>query len=102
MSESNATLQQMDYNLRNRWVELDTTLSVREQARNTVCKNNLRQRSLAVASYIGIHKRLPKPSAPNIFGGWTVAILPFIEQKTLGDTIVPGSRIDTASWWLLL
>ena len=75
--------------------------TVRERARDLVCKNNLHQLNLAVASYIGIHKRLPKPSAPNLFGGWTVEILPFIEQKNLGDTIVPGSRIDAATEGLL-
>ena len=75
--------------------------SVRERARDTVCKNNLHQLNLAVASYVGIHKRLPRPSTPDLFGGWSVEILPFIEQKNLADTIVPGSRIESASDVLL-
>lgn len=80
---------------------LPAVQTVRERARDTVCKNNLRQLNLAMANYVDIHKRLPRPSAPNVFGGWAVEVLPFIEQKSLGDTIVPGSRIDTASEVLL-
>lgn len=59
----------------------------RERARETVCKNNLHQLNLALANFTEVHKKLPPPFRPGRIGGWTVEVLPFLEQGNLKNTI---------------
>ncbi len=75
--------------------------SARERARETVCKNNLHQLNLAVGQFAEAQKRLPPPGHPDLIGGWTVEILPFLEQKNLRESIVPGTSIVDAPDFLL-
>jgi len=70
---------------------------VRERARETVCKNNLHQLNLGIAHYFEIHKKLPPRPQPGQFGGWSIEVLPFIEQKNLGESIQIGSLLETAT-----
>ncbi len=72
---------------------LPAVQSVRERARETVCKNNLHQLNLAMGQYIGVYKQLPKPNGPGMTGGWAVEILPFLEQKGMKENIVEGIPI---------
>jgi len=62
----------------------------REAARNTECKNNLRQLGLAVQKFSSRHGVLPTydgpfpPDAPiKIAGGWFVHLLPDLDQQVL-------------------
>ena len=75
---------------------LPAVQSARERARELVCKNNLHQLNLAMAQFAEVHKSLPPPIQPGKVGGWMIALLPFIEQQNLGDTIVTGSPIASA------
>ncbi len=69
---------------------------VRERARETTCKNNIHQINLAMVQYAEVHKELPAPSRPGSVGGWMVAILPFIEQQNLKDTIADDWLVTDA------
>ncbi len=59
---------------------LPAVQQAREAARRCQCKNNLKQLGLALHNYIEVHQRFPVTwtSAP---GGWTVALLPFMENR---------------------
>jgi type II secretory pathway pseudopilin PulG len=62
----------------------------RERARETVCKNNLHQINTALTHYAEVHKKLPVRNTPGLTGGWTVELLPFVEQQSLMQSIVIG------------
>lgn len=55
----------------------------RESANRMMCQNNLRQLSLAMRGYAEVHRSAPFPAQPDRTGGWSIAILPFMEQKAL-------------------
>jgi prepilin-type N-terminal cleavage/methylation domain-containing protein/prepilin-type processing-associated H-X9-DG protein len=59
----------------------------REAARRATCQSNLRQLSIALGLYLQAHRRLPDPPPPNRAGGWSVAILPFVEQRAWADEL---------------
>ena len=66
---------------------------VRESARELVCKNNLSQINLSMSAYseaAGIPDALPV----GIVGGWTVAILPFLDQANLHDEVSIDSLVS--------
>jgi type II secretory pathway pseudopilin PulG len=73
----------------------------RRRALEVECKNNLNQINLAIADFAETHKRLPGPGRPDLVGGWTVEVLPFLEQKNLADRIAPGTLITSAPEYLL-
>ena len=57
---------------------------VREAARRTSCKNNIRQTTLAFHHYHTTHEAFPQGTNPQIRGPF-VEILPFLEQQNLED-----------------
>ncbi len=67
--------------------------TVRERARETVCKNNLYQLNLALAHFAESQKRLPKPALPGRVSGWTIEVLPYIEQRNLKEAVPGGLPI---------
>lgn len=73
----------------------------REKAREAVCKNNLHQLNLAVAQYVQANKKLPAANPPEVIGGWTIKILPFIEQADLEESIRYGMPVAEAPDHLL-
>jgi prepilin-type N-terminal cleavage/methylation domain-containing protein/prepilin-type processing-associated H-X9-DG protein len=67
---------------------------VREAANNTVCANNLKQLAIGSHNYHDVHRCLPPggkflPPGDIRFshGGWTVYILPYMEQGSLYQQI---------------
>ncbi len=80
---------------------LPATRSARESARRSQCTNNLKQIGLGLQNYADVYKCFPAgavwgdgtssrdpaaPQAPYHYP-WSVAILPFIEQKPIYDAI---------------
>jgi prepilin-type N-terminal cleavage/methylation domain-containing protein len=66
--------------------------AAREAARRSQCQNNLRQLSLGVLNYESSYKELPAGGITNgpccgtqSGAGWTILILPFIEEQALFD-----------------
>jgi type II secretory pathway pseudopilin PulG len=55
----------------------------REAARRAACENNLHQLSIAMRQYMGAYKKKPDAAAANSAGGWSVAVLDFLEQQSL-------------------
>ena len=79
--------------------------AARESARNTQCKNNIRQLALAVVNYEGAHRRFPVSqtasgqrnkdgSCQGGFYSWHARILPFIEAQNVFEEI--DFKIDLA------
>jgi type II secretory pathway pseudopilin PulG len=75
--------------------------AARRRALETVCKNNLKQTNLAVAQLVETQKRLPAPGDSGVVGGWTIEVLPFLDQKNLRDRVTPGQPISAAPDFLL-
>ena len=72
---------------------LTAVQKVREAAARSTCQNNLKQIALAMHMYQDTYKRLPPgwvtttANHPNPGWNWSLAILPFIEQAPLYNTI---------------
>jgi type II secretory pathway pseudopilin PulG len=75
--------------------------AAQRRAMETVCKNNLGQINLAVAQFVETQKRLPAPGNSGVVGGWTIEVLPFLDQKNLRDRVTPGGPISAAPEILL-
>lgn len=73
----------------------------RRRALEVECMNNLRQLDIAIADYSESNKRLPPPGANGVVGGWTIEVLPFLEQKNMSDRIRAGGPIAAAPDFLL-
>jgi prepilin-type N-terminal cleavage/methylation domain-containing protein/prepilin-type processing-associated H-X9-DG protein len=91
---------------------LPAVQSAREAARQTQCRNNLKQMALAAHGHVVSHGFFPSggvndwnigdpatgPGARQ-HAGWTYIILPFIEQQTLYDA-APAVRLPTPLPWI--
>lgn len=75
--------------------------TARDRARETVCKNNLHQINIAIGDFANVHKRIPGPGSHGVVGGWTIELLPFLEQKNLHDHAQAGTAIASAGQFLL-
>ena len=80
---------------------LPAVSATRRKALETVCKNNLKQINLAVAQFVETQKQLPAPGNSNVVGGWTIEVLPFLDQKNLRDRVTLGQSISSAPDFLL-
>lgn len=67
----------------------------RERARETVCKNNLHQVSLAFAQLCALQKRVPNTPLAGYAGGWSVEILDFMEARSLCAAIGRDRPMNT-------
>jgi hypothetical protein len=61
----------------------------------------LSQVNMAVAHYVETNRRLPNPAPAGQVGGWTIDILPYLEQQTLHAQITPGTALTSAPDFLL-
>jgi Protein of unknown function (DUF1559)/Prokaryotic N-terminal methylation motif len=67
----------------------------REASDRLHCLHNLRQFAVAVHDHYGVHQALPRyatghPGTP--FGGWWIALLPYVEQENVYRTIMETSH----------
>jgi len=80
---------------------LPAVQQAREAARRSQCKNNLKQIGLAIHNYADVHGTFPIGSSQfdnrgsfignRGFMGWSVALLPFVEQAALYQLWDPGA-----------
>ncbi len=69
--------------------------SARDAATRTVCKNNLHQIRYALAQYTHVHDDLlPPEGSEAMLGGWTVEILPFLEEQPLYDELIEQPSLN--------
>jgi prepilin-type N-terminal cleavage/methylation domain-containing protein len=80
---------------------LPAVAAARRRALETVCKNNLGQINLAVAELVESQKRLPAPGNSGVVGGWTIEVLPFLDQNNLRNRVTPGGPTAAAPDFLL-
>ncbi|MCC9642248.1 DUF1559 domain-containing protein [Rhodopirellula sp. JC740] len=77
---------------------LPAVQSARERARETVCKNNLRQINLALTHFCEIQKRLPDPPQPGLIGGWKFELMPYLEKSNYAAAAPVGrATVNVAS-----
>ncbi len=65
----------------------------REAARRAACASNLHQLATAMRMYVELHKEPPSPAPPDSAGGWTVALLPYLEEQALADELAVHSSL---------
>lgn len=68
--------------------------AAREAARRTTCGNNIRQIGIALQSHMSLIGTLPAAAQSSPGGGfwpWTVAILPYLEQASVADSLRAAS-----------
>ena len=73
----------------------------RRRGLDVECMNNLRQLDIAIADYYESNRRLPDPGTTGLVGGWTVEILPFLEQRNMSDRVKLQSPVTSAPDFLL-
>ncbi|MEW4563728.1 DUF1559 domain-containing protein [Bremerella sp. JC770] len=76
---------------------LPAVQQAREAARRMQCSNNLKQIALAMHTYHDIHGQFPMPGMTANHLGWSVSILPQLEQSAIADQIdyTEGGHNDT-------
>jgi prepilin-type N-terminal cleavage/methylation domain-containing protein len=80
---------------------LPVVQSTRLRALEVVCKNNVKQINLAVAQLLEGQRHLPAQPRTGLVGGWTIEVLPYLEQQNLRDRILPNTPIAPAPDFLV-
>jgi prepilin-type N-terminal cleavage/methylation domain-containing protein/prepilin-type processing-associated H-X9-DG protein len=74
---------------------LPAVQKVREAASRAKCQNNLHQLGLAMHSYHDVNHAFPPAFAKPSNYGWSVWILPYVEQTNLSNTLNPyGTKLS--------
>ena len=71
---------------------LPAVQKVREAANRAKCQNNLKQIGLAVHSYHDANRKLPPSRIAYEYLGWTVFLLPYLEQAPLYAKFEPNLK----------
>src|SRR5438105_4667040 len=79
---------------------LSAVQRVREAAARAKCQNNIRQLGLALHQYHDVRNSFPQGHhrlaliryEPMPFSGWTLSVLPYLEQQPLYDQAVAAYR----------
>ena len=68
--------------------------SAREAARKTVCSNNVKQLSLALSQYSEV-AGIPPFNESGTISGWSIEILPFIDQSNQKEALSIGGPLQS-------
>jgi type II secretory pathway pseudopilin PulG len=68
----------------------------RESARRANCESNLRQLSMAMRMYVENYRRAPEKPAVGQVGGWSIALLSYLEQRELARELLRSRSLDPA------
>jgi prepilin-type N-terminal cleavage/methylation domain-containing protein len=71
---------------------LPAVQAAREAARRSQCSNNLKQLGLGLHNYHDTYNSFPTKYTTNNAVGWIAHVLPFIEQRALGDQVLPTAH----------
>ena len=74
---------------------LPAVQKVREAAARTQCKNNLHQQGLAMHMYHDVYHAFPPAFTKPSDYGWSVWLLPYLEQQNLYNTLNPLKTVLT-------
>ena len=55
----------------------------------------MNQLRTAMGHLMSIRKKLPDPAPPDAAGGWAVAILPFLDEKTLWEQLANNPSVQS-------
>ncbi|QDU31206.1 hypothetical protein ETAA8_63590 [Anatilimnocola aggregata] len=66
---------------------LPAVQAAREAARRMKCSNNLKQNVLALHNFHDTYGTFPKYTSSSV--GWPSFVLPFVEQRAIGDKVLP-------------
>ena len=66
---------------------LPAVQAAREAARRIQCSNNLKQIGIALHNYHGVYNLFPSGAHQRHGAGWTVAIMPFLEQQAIYEQL---------------
>jgi competence protein ComGC len=72
---------------------LPAVQKARDSVRNATCENNLHQLAAALHQFVVINKKLPAPPQPKLVSGWASAILPYMEDRILGQDLAGNPSI---------
>jgi type II secretory pathway pseudopilin PulG len=76
---------------------LPAVQKARDSVRNASCKNNLHQLALAMHHFLELNKKFPAPPQPKLVSGWAIAILPYMEDRILGQDLAGNPSISDPS-----
>jgi type II secretory pathway pseudopilin PulG len=65
----------------------------RAAARRTSCQSNLHQLSIALRTFVHLKKRLPNPPLTGTVGGWTIELMPFLEDTLLAEALIANPSL---------
>ncbi len=64
---------------------------IAERAR---CQSNMRQISVALSEHVDAHRQLPDAPPPGAIGGWSLAVLPYMEEAGLAERLAGNLSLD--------
>ncbi len=69
----------------------------RKLSRRLQCESNLHQLGIALSSYIDVTRGFPVEPEADRIGGWSLAILPFIENTNLAEELSGNPLLSSAA-----
>ncbi len=66
----------------------------RTAARRRICQTNLQQISLALRTFVELKHRFPDPAPKGSAGGWSIELLPFLEETNLHDRLMANPSLS--------
>jgi prepilin-type N-terminal cleavage/methylation domain-containing protein len=69
--------------------------ALHQHARRTECDDHIRQLSLALSMYIDANRAFPPPPPDGRLGGWSYAVLPYMEETPLANLFNVNQQVTS-------